>query len=45
MKCLFCSNKLDIVIESNLAFAIYDKYPVNKGHMLIITKSHNENYE
>lgn len=32
------------VLENDLAFAIYDKYPVNKGHMLIIPKRHTANY-
>src|SRR5690606_19755159 len=36
--------KLEIIIENDLAFAIYDKFPVNKGHILIITKRHVSNY-
>lgn len=39
MKCPFCRN-LDTVKESKLSFAIFDKYPVNRGHLLIITKRH-----
>nr|WP_315990303.1 HIT family protein [Desulforamulus aquiferis] len=30
--------------ENDLAFAIYDKYPVNQGHILIIPKRHFGNY-
>ncbi|MFA9556733.1 HIT family protein [Evansella sp. AB-rgal1] len=37
--CAFCSN-VEMVLENNLAFAIFDKYPVNKGHLLIIPKRH-----
>ncbi|RKD31255.1 HIT family protein [Thermohalobacter berrensis] len=45
MGCTFCNiESLNIILENNLAFAIYDKYPVSKGHMLIITKRHIENY-
>nr|WP_156924193.1 HIT family protein [Halonatronum saccharophilum] len=45
MSCIFCNRKeLDIKLESNLAFAIFDKYPVNEGHMLIITKRHFSNF-
>ncbi len=43
MTCVFCemSNK---VLENELAMAFYDKYPVNKGHLLIIPKRHVEQY-
>ena len=34
----------DIVLENDLAIAFYDKYPVNKGHLLIIPKRHVEQY-
>lgn len=37
--CIFCSIK-DYVFENDLAYAIFDKTPVNDGHMLIITKRH-----
>lgn len=39
MNCLFCNYK-EIIAENNLAFAICDKFPVNKGHALIIPKRH-----
>jgi len=39
--CIFCSiSEEKIILENKLAFAIYDKYPVNLGHLLIIPKRH-----
>ena len=43
MTCVFCHIN-DIVLENDLAIAFYDKYPVNKGHLLIIPKRHVEQY-
>lgn len=43
MSCIFCSD-LEVIKETNLSFAIYDKYPVNRGHVLIIPKRHVWNY-
>ena len=37
--CVFCSCR-EYVSENKLAFAIYDKYPVSPGHILIIPKRH-----
>ena len=37
-------NTKKFIMENELAFAIYDKYPVNKGHVLIIPKRHFANY-
>ncbi|MEQ8235163.1 MAG: HIT family protein [Syntrophomonadaceae bacterium] len=43
MNCVFC--EMSTYIASNdLAFAIYDKYPVNPGHILIIPKRHVSDY-
>jgi len=42
--CPFCSIERDIIAENELAFAIYDKFPVNIGHCLIIPKRHIANY-
>jgi diadenosine tetraphosphate (Ap4A) HIT family hydrolase len=45
--CIFCEyleNREKIVFENNLAFAIYDGFPVNKGHMLIMPKRHVSSY-
>lgn len=42
MDCIFCEklNKNEYIFENELAFAIFDAFPVNKGHMLIIPKRH-----
>ncbi len=45
--CLFCDillQKDKIIFENNLAYAIFDNYPVTKGHALIIVKRHFESY-
>ena len=44
--CLFCEflkNK-EISAENDLAFAIFDGFPVNPGHVLVIPKRHVANY-
>ncbi|PKM81987.1 MAG: HIT family protein [Firmicutes bacterium HGW-Firmicutes-14] len=41
--CPFCGIASPIQ-QNNKAFAIFDKYPVNEGHMLIIPKRHFSNY-
>lgn len=44
--CLFCEflkNK-EIEAENDLAFAIFDGFPVNPGHVLVIPKRHVANY-
>lgn len=38
-KCMFC-NQEEIILENELAWTRYDRYPVSPGHMLIITKRH-----
>ena len=45
-RCIFCNpySKLTLVIESTLAYAILDGYPLTKGHSLIIPKFHTANY-
>ena len=46
ISCPFCileSNR-DIVIENENAFAIFDKFPVSNGHLLIIPKLHCNSY-
>lgn len=45
-KCPFCSSNIgrNIIINGETAFAIYDKFPVNEGHALIIPKRHVSNY-
>ncbi|MGL6185835.1 MAG: HIT family protein [Clostridium chrysemydis] len=45
MSCIFCEySKEDYIVENELCFAIYDKFPVNEGHALIIPKRHFPNY-
>ncbi|MFC1671487.1 HIT family protein [Spirochaetota bacterium] len=44
-KCPFCSSSDDeVVLKNELAYAKYDEYPVNKGHILIIPFRHYSNY-
>lgn len=41
MSCIFCNlSKEDYILSDELSFAIYDVFPVNKGHILIIPKRH-----
>lgn len=41
MTCIFCDmDREDYILEDEFCFAIYDKFPVNKGHILIIPKRH-----
>lgn len=44
--CPFCNLAPDreIIMETSHVYAIYDKYPVNEGHSLIIPKRHCQNY-
>ena len=34
----------EVILENNLVYAIYDKYPVSRGHALVIPKRHATNY-
>lgn len=45
-ECPFCILETDRIqlLESEYAFAIFDKYPVSKGHALIIPKVHESDY-
>lgn len=38
--CLFCDLSKNAVLENELCYMIYDKYPVAPGHALIIPKRH-----
>lgn len=40
--CIFCRviGSDDIVLENDRAFAVFDKFPVTEGHILIIPKRH-----
>lgn len=42
--CPFCKVDRELIGESKLSFAIFDKYPVGEGHALIITKRHVSDY-
>jgi diadenosine tetraphosphate (Ap4A) HIT family hydrolase len=44
--CIFCNphKNLTILTESATAYAMFDGYPVSKGHVLVIPKRHVSNY-
>jgi len=42
--CPFCIVEREKILESGMSFAIYDGFPVNDGHALIISKRHTANY-
>jgi diadenosine tetraphosphate (Ap4A) HIT family hydrolase len=44
--CPFCNqvSNRELIVESTTAYAIYDRYPVNVGHALIIPKKHCADY-
>lgn len=43
--CVFCNIDYDrVIMDFNYWFVIFDKYPVNEGHMLLIPHRHVENY-
>jgi diadenosine tetraphosphate (Ap4A) HIT family hydrolase len=44
--CPFChpDGDRELVVESATAYAMYDKFPVNQGHVLIIPKRHCADY-
>ena len=46
MNCVFCEyiDKKKYILENSHAIAFYDKYPVNKGHVLIVPKRHYASY-
>ncbi len=43
-ECVFCDREGCIYLENDLAYARYDKYPISKGHLLVLPKRHEENY-
>ncbi|MEM7726370.1 MAG: bifunctional class I SAM-dependent methyltransferase/HIT family protein [Cyanobacteria bacterium P01_A01_bin.45] len=45
-RCIFCNPRksLTLLTESATAYAIFDGYPVSKGHALVIPKRHTGNY-
>jgi diadenosine tetraphosphate (Ap4A) HIT family hydrolase len=44
--CPFCNpdSNSELILESATAYAIFDKFPVNQGHALIIPKKHISDY-
>ena len=45
IECPFCNiPKEDIFLENEYAVAIFDKFPVSKGHVLIVTKRHAKTF-
>lgn len=42
--CPFCILEREKILETNSSFAIFDGFPVNEGHALIIPKRHTANY-
>lgn len=46
MSCIFCEYlKLgEVILQNGKAFAIFDKFPVNEGHLLVIPKRHFADY-
>lgn len=45
-ECPFCNPdaERELIVESATVYALYDKFPVNKGHALIIPKKHCSDY-
>ncbi|MGC8572213.1 MAG: HIT family protein [Candidatus Micrarchaeia archaeon] len=43
-KCVFCDKenikKAGIIYEDNLCYVLLNKYPISKGHILVISKTH-----
>ena len=42
--CPFCNPEQEILAQKEHCFAIADKYPVSKGHTLVINRRHAETY-
>jgi diadenosine tetraphosphate (Ap4A) HIT family hydrolase len=42
-ECPFCATA-EAVLSNTLAYARFDKYPVNPGHLLVITRRHIASY-
>ena len=40
MNCIFCRRDGSILTETTLSFAVFDSFPVSKGHALVIPKRH-----
>ncbi len=44
MDCVFCEQPEKVLYENAYVYAMYDRYPVSEGHVLIIPKRHVEHY-
>jgi diadenosine tetraphosphate (Ap4A) HIT family hydrolase len=45
MKCPFCNpSVVDIVARNDLCYARWDRYPVSKGHLLVIPFRHTPDF-
>lgn len=48
MNCIFCdilnNDKQRIILENDLFFSIYDKFPITPQHSLLISKRHISSY-
>jgi len=42
--CIFCKLGEHAFVQNDLCYAIWDKFPKTKGHALVITKRHTENF-
>ncbi|MDD5694064.1 MAG: HIT family protein [Bacteroidales bacterium] len=44
--CPFCqvNSQAEVILDSPLVYAIYDKFPVSNGHALVILKRHCADY-
>ena len=42
--CPFCTHDRELIQESEYGYALYDKYPVNPGHVLVISRRHVSDY-
>jgi len=40
MNCPFCKRNHPILTETKLSFAIFDNFPVSRGHTLVIPRRH-----
>jgi len=45
MNCLFCNPPSDdIIVKNDLCYARWDRFPVSKGHLLVIPFRHTQDY-
>lgn len=43
-ECPFCSMDREVLVSNKQAYAVYDKYPVSEGHVLVISSRHVADY-